>query len=247
MKISFRKQDTKEIASEFTQLAARLDNCFLSEYAGLCFLGVAKCNELDNNDSEAFLKAARMFRKADNRKTRLGFIKNHEFLEGANRCYFQALASQEDSVMKTCIIREVKEINKNLSMTSDFNSASHRIFDLELASNENIRSNDFIGALEKLTEIVDDVAERKESANYYDVMRRNEISRLLLLLLLELPPSRQSPSHIKLMEKYTWNHESFDIEMASMIKSQNNQILDDNLVLMMEGERGNLIRRNLNS
>lgn len=163
-------------------------------------------------------------------------MNSHEFLDGAHRSYSQALASQKDSVMRTCIIREIREVNKNFSITSDFNSASHRIFDLELASNENIRSNDFIGALEKLTEIVDDITERKEVTSYYNVMRRNEISRLFLLLLLELPPSRQSPSHIKLLEKYTWNHESFDIEMASMIKSQHNQILDDNLlVLMLEG------------
>lgn len=176
-----------------------------------------------------------MFRKADSRKTKLGFLNNNEFLEGANRSYFQALATVDDSVMRTCIIREIRELNKSSNITSDFNSATHRIFDLEVASNENISSNDFIGALEKLTEIVDDLTERKELNSYYDVMRRNEICRLLLLLLLELPPSRQSPSHIKLLEKYSWNHESFDIEMASMIKAQSNQILDENLVLLLEG------------
>lgn len=31
---------------------------------------------------------------------------------------------------------------------------------------------------------------------------RNEITRVLLLLLLELPPSRQSPSHIQLLDKF---------------------------------------------
>jgi factor VIII intron 22 protein len=181
------------------------------------------------------LKAARMFKKADERKTKLGFQNNHEFLEGAHRAYVQALSAIDDSVMRTCIIREMKDLNNDLNITSDFNSACHRIYDLELASNENIRSNDFIGALEKLTEIVDDITERKETNSYYDVMRRNEVSRLLLLLLLELPPSRQSPSHLKLLEKYTWNHESFDIEIASMMKAQNNQILDEDLVLMLEG------------
>jgi hypothetical protein len=176
-----------------------------------------------------------MFRKADSRRTKLGFLNNNEFLEGANRSYFQALATIDDSVMRTCTIREIRELNKDLNITSDFNSAAHRIYDLEIASNENINSNDFIGALEKLTEIVDDITERKEVNSYFDVMRRNEISRLFLLLLLELPPSRQSPSHIKLLEKYTWNHESFDIEMASMIKSQKNQTLDETLVLLLEG------------
>lgn len=211
-----------------------MDNSYLSEYAGLCFLGVAKCHETDN-DFESFLKAARMFKKADERRSKLGFLNNHEFLEGAHRAYFQALASVDDSVMKACIIREIRELNNDVSITSDFNSASHRIYDLELASNENIRSGDFIGALEKLTEIVDDITERKEVQSYHDVMKRNEISRLILLLLLELPPSRQSPSHLKLLEKYTWNHESFDIEIASMIKAQSNQILDDDAVLLLEG------------
>ncbi|CRK93793.1 CLUMA_CG007321, isoform A [Clunio marinus] len=233
-RVVFKKQDTKEIANEFTQLAMKLDNSFLSEYAGLCFLGVAKCNESDINDVESYLKAARMFRKADERKTKLGFLNNHEVLEGAYRSYFQALTAVDDPVMRTCIIREIKELNKDLNTTSDFNSASHRIYDLEQASNENIRVNDFIGALEKLTEIVDDVTERKVNSSYFDVMKRNEVSRLLLLLILELPPSRQSPSHIKLLEKYTWNHESFDIEMATIIKTQHNQILDENLVLLLE-------------
>jgi factor VIII intron 22 protein len=162
-------------------------------------------------------------------------LNNHEFLEGAHRAYCQALTATEDAVMRTCIIREMKDLNNDLNITSDFNSASHRIFDLEVASNENIKSNDFIGALEKLTEIVDDITERKEVNSYHDVMRRNEVSRLLLLLLLELPPSRQSPSHLKLLEKYTWNHESFDIEMASMMKAQSSQILDEDLVLLLEG------------
>lgn len=195
---------------------------------------MAKCNETEG-DYESYLKAARYFRKADERKTKLGFMNNHENLEGAHRAYFQALAAVEDSVMRTCIIREIRELNNDISITSDFNSASHRIYDLELASNQNIRAGDYIGALEKLTEIVDDVTERKELSSYHEVMKRNEISRLLLLLLLELPPSRQSPSHLKLLEKYTWNHESFDIEIASMMKAQYNQILDENLVLVLEG------------
>lgn len=212
-------------------MASRLDNSYLSEYAGLCFLGVAKCHESEK-DFESFLKAARQFKKADRRKTKLGFLNNNEFLEGAHRSYFQALASVDDSVMKTCIIREMKELNNDLNITSDFNSAAHRIYELELASSANIRSDDFVGALEKLTEIVDDLTERKEVHSYYDVMRRNEVSRLLLLLLLELPPSRQSPSHLKLLEKYTWNHESFDIEIASMMKANYNQTSDEDLVLL---------------
>lgn len=201
----------------------------------MCFLGCAKCHE--PNDFESYLKAARMFRKADERISKLGAINSHDLLEGAHRSYFQALdAIEDDSVMKTCIIREMRELNKNLSITSDFNSACHRIHDLEVASNENIKSCDFIGALEKLTEIVDDITERKESANYPEVMRRNEINRLLLLLILELPPSRQSPSSLKLVEKYSWNNESFDMEIASVMRSKNvDHLIDENLTILLEG------------
>lgn len=178
-----------------------------------------------------------MFRKADSMKTSLGFINPHEMLEGAHRSYYQALDAVEgDSVMKACIIREMRELNRNLSITSDFNSASHRIFDLEIASNENIRASDLIAALEKLTEIVDDISERKEASSYSTVMKRNEINRLLLLLILDLPPSRQSPSSLKLVEKYSWNSESFDLEIASMMRANNsNQMLDEKLSILLEG------------
>lgn len=231
---SFRKTDTKETAAEFSNLAKSFENSYMSAYAGLCFLGMAKCNEADS-DFESFLKAARQFKKADERKTKLGFVNNHENLEGAHRAFQQALATADDPVIKACIIRELRELNHDINITSEFNSASHRIYDLELASNENIRSGDYVGALEKLTEIVDDITERKEIASYQDVMKKNEVTRLLLLLLLELPPSRQSPSNLKLLEKYTWNHDSFDIEYASLMKSQSNQLLDENTVLLLEG------------
>jgi factor VIII intron 22 protein len=216
-------------------LAQKFDNSYLSEYAGLCFLGCAKCNE--PNDFDSYLKAARCFRKADERISKLGSINSHNLLEGAHRSYFQALdAIEDDSVMKTCIIREMRELNKNLNLTSDFNSASHRIHDLEVASNDNIMSRDFIGALEKLTEIVDDITERKETASYSEVMKRNEINRLLLLLLLELPPSRQSPSSLKLVEKYSWNNESFDLEIASLMRTKNvDHLIDEKLTILLEG------------
>lgn len=45
---------------------------------------------------------------------------------------------------------------------------------------------------------------------------RNEITRVFLMLLLELPPARQSPSHIKLLEQFiaATNHcGSNDIEL----------------------------------
>lgn len=183
-------------------------------------MGVAKCNE-NEGDVESLLKGARMFRKADERKNKLGFINNGENLEGAYRCYSQALTTEKNPVMKACIIREFSEINKNLNVTSDFHSPCHRVYELELASNKDIQANNFIAALDKLTEIIEMLAERKCEMLYVDVITRIEVTRLFLLLLLDLPASRQYPSQIKLLERYSWNHENFD----NNEKNQQNEML----------------------
>lgn len=45
---------------------------------------------------------------------------------------------------------------------------------------------------------------------------RNEVSRVLLLLLLELPKSRHSPSHMRLMELFTHACDaSVDLELPT--------------------------------
>ncbi|XP_055713282.1 40-kDa huntingtin-associated protein [Phlebotomus papatasi] len=197
-----------EVSEEFASLAGSFQEAFLPEYAALCWLGVAKCEGLIGNgvtEVDALLRSAKAFLVAHERQEELHVLSNAgEHVEGALRCYNQALGRlSEDSAMKAAIIREIKKIKPNAENTSNFNSPSHRIFDLETSAGESIRSGDFVAALEKLTEICDDIGERRVEAFYGSVIHRTEISRLMLLLLLELPPSRQSPSHIKLLERYT--------------------------------------------
>jgi len=110
--------------------------------------------------------------------------------------------------MKAAIIRKIKHIHPIIEVTSNFSSPAHRIYDLELSVQQSISSGDFVAALDKLTEIYEDIVERKAQNLYTDVLKRNELSRLLLLLILDLPPSRHSPSHIKLMERYSFAEDS---------------------------------------
>lgn len=135
--------------------------------------------------------------------------------------------------MKACIIREFHEINDNLSITSDFSSNSHRIYELEKASNKNIESNEYLSALEKLTEIIEDFSERKCENLYSDVLIRVEFTRLLLLIILELPANHQSPSHVKVLERFSWTTENFSTETIL-----NNSILskccEKDLILLFE-------------
>ena len=260
-RVVFKKQDTKEASSnEFNQLSLKFDKISsLANYGGLCLLiMVAKCCESssDIEAQSALLKGARMFRRSSARKNRLGCINDdsnvevrskdklflffkyltstsHIFIKGAYRCYSQALCAEKDPVMKACIIREFYEINKNLSITSDFSSYTHRIYELEKASNENICSNDYILALEKLTEIIEDFSERKCEHLYSDVLIRVEFTRLLLLLILELPPNRQSPSHVKIVEKFCWNTENFSSD--SILKNLSvSKYCESDLILLFE-------------
>ncbi|GAB0097081.1 40-kDa huntingtin-associated protein [Sergentomyia squamirostris] len=197
-----------EVSEEFSALAGIFQKSFLPEYAALCWLGVAKCEGLIGNnvlEVDAFLRSSNLFLQAHEHCESLNLLSNSgEHLEGALRCYNQALTClPEDSAMRAAIIRDIKKVKPNAENTSNFNSPSHRIYDLQLSASESVQSGDFMAALEKLTEICDDVGERKVEMFYESLLVKTEITRLLLLLLLELPPSCQSPSHIKLFEKYT--------------------------------------------
>lgn len=151
-----------------------------------------------------------------------------ENFQGAYRCYSQALCAETDPVMKACVIREFKQINKNLSITSDFNSSPHRIKELELAANTDIVSNNYLMALEKLTDIIDDLSERKCEHLYVDVLARIEITRLLLLIILQLPANRQSPSHVKLLEKFSLDPSTDNLDCSRLLN------ISEELVLLLE-------------
>lgn len=195
-----------EVSDEFGALANSFNEAFQPEYAAKCYIGQSKCEKLIGNDTgevEALLRAARSFRTAHAKQERLRVCNIiHAYHEGAFRCYTQALSRLPDkSVIGAAIIRELKEISPCVELTSDFSSPCHRIADLERSAEESLAGRDYVGAFEKLSEIYDDVTERKCEALYQDVMRRIEVSRLLLLCLLQLPPSVRYDH--KFIERYS--------------------------------------------
>lgn len=218
--------NVSEVSQEFQQLAVQFTNANLFEYSALCYLAVSKCERaLNNTLSEVhfLLRSARAYCEADRTVDRLHLRSNaNEYINGALNCYNQAiLLLNDDSVMKTGIIREMKRIHTNCELMSNFVSPAHRIYDLEMAANECIRTGDYAGALDKLTEVYDDITERKVQQFHGDVLQRNEVSRILLLLLLRLPPARQAPSNIKLLQKY-------GAGIARMAESNSSQVDSDN-------------------
>lgn len=192
---------------EFARLATRFEEAGIFQYAAMCHLGVAKC-ELSSgnvvNECQAYLKAARAFMRANNTNATLQLRSSGgESKEGALRCYCQALERcPDDTVLKAAIIREMSPLQPHYDGCSSFASPAHRIFELELAAHASLEQRDYLNALQQLDDIVDNICERKQHELYTDLLRRVEILRLLLLIALNLPPARQSPSHIKLIEYY---------------------------------------------
>lgn len=177
----------------------------MHEYAALCYDGASKCEKALNNpifERHLLLKAARSYREADS--NRLCLRSNTKpFTQGALSCYHRVITQlNDDSAMKAAIIREMKEINPNYEVTSNFVSPAHRAQDLDLAANDCIECGNFESALEKITEICDDIAERKIDHYYDEIVKKHEITLILLILLLEYPSARQSPSNVKLYDLF---------------------------------------------
>lgn len=67
-----------ECSDEFTKLALNFDNSFLPEYAGLCYLGAAKCEKSAHKSAEIdfLMKGARSFNKAHQKNVSLELQSN---------------------------------------------------------------------------------------------------------------------------------------------------------------------------
>lgn len=197
--------NVSEVSEDFQRLAVQFYDGGMPEYAALSYDGASKCEKALNNpvfERHLLLKAARAYREAD--ENRLCLRSNTKsFTQGALSCYHRVIIQlNDDSAMKAAVIREMKEINPNYEVTSNFVSPAHRAQDLDLAANECIESGNFESALEKITEICDDIVERKVDEYYEDILRKHEITLILLILLLEYPSARQSPSNVKLYEYF---------------------------------------------
>ena len=192
-------------------LAPKFLNSDMSEYAGLCWMAAAKCEQDLENPVTAvdfLIKAGNAFVQADQRAEELFPGSNtREHLTSAVRCYNDALnLLGDDSAMSAGIIRKLKEICPNTEKSSQFHSPTHRICDLETSARRHIQERRFLAALDQLTEIFDILQEEKPEDSVMDTLGEVEVLLLLLLLLLKLPPGRQSPIHMKILTKYSMDN-----------------------------------------
>lgn len=121
------------------------------------------------------LKSARAFanaHKVDESRC-LKSDENACYLDGALRGYYEAQSQfPHESPMKAAVLREMKKYHPNSELTSGFVSPAHRYHDLELSASELISSGDFVGALDKYTEIYDDIIERNVVPMYRHLLEK---------------------------------------------------------------------------
>ncbi|EDV32855.1 uncharacterized protein Dana_GF21921 [Drosophila ananassae] len=196
-----------DVQADFQRLAYSFEESGIHQYAAMCHIGYAKCESYGGSsqrEAEAFLRAARSFQRAHNESGRLNLRTWHSgFREGALHCYQRATEKALDGgVFKAAILRELRQLEPQVEANSSLASPAHQIHDLETSAETSSQRGDFRSALQHYDDIVDNIYERRGARMYGDLLRRVEVLRLLLLVHLNLPPARQSPAHIKLIEHY---------------------------------------------
>ncbi|XP_041033948.1 40-kDa huntingtin-associated protein isoform X2 [Carcharodon carcharias] len=198
-----RKPNVAEASEQFGQLAKELKQEECLQYAGFCNLAVARCEQtLFNAPGEALAltDAARLFLQAEKETQKLQCPGFEEHLQAATNCYSFAIKvyiELNQPVMAASLCLELgnalKEMNKPAEASVHFQRAA------ELQSQVPIECLLSLGKV-ATCKIITRV--------FMDVIARCEVSRVLLLMLLQPPPQKLLLEHAQTLEKYDW--ESFD-------------------------------------
>lgn len=212
-----RKPNTTEPSDQFASLAAQCERSDLPQYAALSWLAVAKCEASlahKNEEAVALQKAGRLFLEAE-RKNVIGcnehiqsgiFCLNQvEELWGDDNPMTGALCFETGSALETISPHHaVTFFEKSASLLS--HSPALHLHALGKLASAKITVGDYHGAMSLFTDMVSTVYKITASpfGVYKDILVRCEISRVLLILLLQPTPQKISPDLAKFVEKYTW-------------------------------------------
>ncbi|XP_051899002.1 40-kDa huntingtin-associated protein isoform X1 [Pristis pectinata] len=229
-----RKPNVAEASEQFGQLAKELKQEECLQYAGFCNLAVARCEQtLFNAPGEALAltDAARLFLQAEKEMQKLRCPGFEEHLQAATNCYSFAIKvyiELNQPVMAASLCLELgnalKEMNKPGEASVYYQRAAELqsqvpiecLLSLGKVASCKIITRDYDGALAVFTEMQLMAQEKglqlpgtnAPVGAFVDVIARCEVSRVLLLMLLQPPPQKLLPEHAQTLEKYDW--ESFD-------------------------------------
>uniref|UniRef100_A0AAY4AHQ9 Factor VIII intron 22 protein n=1 Tax=Denticeps clupeoides TaxID=299321 RepID=A0AAY4AHQ9_9TELE len=206
-----RKPNVAEASEQFGQLARELKQQDCLQYAAFCNLAMARCEQtLFNAPGEALAltDAARLFLLSERENHALRSPGFDEHLQAALNCYSFAIKEMNRPGEATVHFQRAAELQTQMPVEA--------LLSLwELASCK-ILTRDYDGALVVLSEMQMMCQERglqlpgtnTPVGAFMDIVAKCEISRVLLLMLLEPPPQKLLPEHAQTLERYAW--ESFD-------------------------------------
>uniref|UniRef100_A0A6Q2X515 Factor VIII intron 22 protein n=1 Tax=Esox lucius TaxID=8010 RepID=A0A6Q2X515_ESOLU len=206
-----RKPNVAEASEQFGQLAKELKQQDCLQYAAFCNLAMARCEQtLFNAPGEALAltDAARLFLLSEKENRALQAPGFDEHLQAALNCYSFAIKEMNRPGEAVVHYQRAAELQTQQPIESLLSMG-------EMATCK-ILTRDYDGALAVLTEMQLLCQERglqlpgsnTPVGAFLDIVAKCEISRVLLLMLLEPPPQKLLPEHAQTLERYAW--ESFD-------------------------------------
>ncbi|CAK9802524.1 40-kDa huntingtin-associated protein [Anthophora quadrimaculata] len=218
-----RKPNVAEASDQFAALATECEQKELWQYAGLCSLDAAKCQgTLENIFSELnfLVKAGREFLVADKKDKDIGCPSmGQENTQAAISCFGHALARcHNQSGFNTMSAGLALELALALDSTPAGIQQLRKAIDIfpttkaiSTLVSYHIKQSDYVSALQILNDFIDFIESYINAGargNYSVILHRCEVTRVLLLLILQPSPQRLAPSLAQVLEKYAWIEET---------------------------------------
>lgn len=245
-----KRPNVAEGSEQYGALARTLAQQECPQYAAFCHLAQARCEHSLANpagESEALVKAAREFIKAETETVGLKCPSFQEHLTAAINCYCHAIRvhiENKNNALAVSLCLELGNALQKLDKPGEAIVHFQRAAELQSQSPLDclvalghlatckIKTKDYDGALGVFTEMAYLAQESggssvtgKPVGAYCDILARCEVTRVLLLMLLQPTPQRIRPEHAQMLEKYAWDP-SEDYNTA--------YFLDDDLFLMLQ-------------
>ncbi|XP_076753294.1 40-kDa huntingtin-associated protein [Xylocopa sonorina] len=220
-----RKPNVAEASDQFGTLANECEQKELWQYAGLCSLAAARCQgTLENIFSELnfLVKAGREFLVADKKDKDIGCPSiGQENIQAAISCFGHALARcHNQSGFNTMSAGLALELALALGPTPAGTQQLCKAIDIfpttkaiNTLVSYHIKQGDYVSALQILNDFVEFIESYINAGargNYSIILHRCEVTRVLLLLILQPSPQRLAPSLAQVLEKYAWVEETTD-------------------------------------
>ncbi|XP_041362327.1 40-kDa huntingtin-associated protein-like [Gigantopelta aegis] len=224
-----KKPNVSEGSEHFASLAKSLRQQECPQYAGFCCLAQARCEHTLANgpgEAQALTDAARNFMEAELADCSIKCPGFEEHLTASINCYSHAIrvhVENKQVAMAASLSLELgyalKSLNKPGEAIGHFQRATELqsqspldcLEALGVVAQCKIETKDYEGALTVLTEMAYLAQERggssatgKPIGAYCDILARCEVTRVLLLMLLQPTPQRIRPEHAQTLETYAW-------------------------------------------